>query len=355
MITYNDILSRMQDKFKDLSGYSADEASDIGIRLKVLAGEIYSSYTNLEFIKTQMFPQTATGTYLDMHAMQRGLQRIGATKSSGTLTFSRAENILYDVTIPKGTVCATAQINGVRYVTLEDAYIASGQSSVSVPAESETAGSIANALKSAITVMVTPPAGISAVTNESAFVGGSDSESDDDLRQRLLYSYKNISNGSNCAFYRDIALGFDDVYSVSVINRPNGSGTVDIYVANNGAVLESNKMSEIQSKINSLKEINVNAQVKAPALVSVSITLNIVVKDGYDSNTVKANCEANIANYFSTLKIGQDVFLADIANVVYNTEGIINYQFTNFTDRSISDVQLATLGTTTITVGGVDI
>ena len=59
--TYESILSRMQDRFQELAGFPADDASDIGIRLKVLAGELFSACTNLDWLKRQVFPQTAQG------------------------------------------------------------------------------------------------------------------------------------------------------------------------------------------------------------------------------------------------------------------------------------------------------
>ena len=42
METYEEILGRMQGTFEELAGYPADDASDIGIRLRVLAGEVSS-------------------------------------------------------------------------------------------------------------------------------------------------------------------------------------------------------------------------------------------------------------------------------------------------------------------------
>ncbi|MFQ7061561.1 MAG: hypothetical protein ACLRQY_02295 [[Clostridium] leptum] len=68
--TYESILSRMQDQFQELAGFPADDASDIGIRLKVLAGELFSACTNLDWLKRQVFPQTAQGIQLDYHAQQ---------------------------------------------------------------------------------------------------------------------------------------------------------------------------------------------------------------------------------------------------------------------------------------------
>lgn len=87
METYDTILKRMQEKFQSLSGYSADDASDIGIRLKVLAGEIFSMQSYAEWLKRQMFVQTAGGEQLDYHAGQRGLSRKAAQFAQGVLLF----------------------------------------------------------------------------------------------------------------------------------------------------------------------------------------------------------------------------------------------------------------------------
>lgn len=59
MESYGSVLERMQQTFQELAGFSADDASDLGIRLKVLAGEVYSLLNGVEWLKNQMFPQTA--------------------------------------------------------------------------------------------------------------------------------------------------------------------------------------------------------------------------------------------------------------------------------------------------------
>ena len=65
METYDAILARMKEKFQELSGFSADDASDVGIRMKVLAGEVFSLWNGLEWLKRQAFPATAMGEYLE--------------------------------------------------------------------------------------------------------------------------------------------------------------------------------------------------------------------------------------------------------------------------------------------------
>ena len=220
--TYEAILERMENRFQELAGFSPDDASDIGIRLKVLAGEIFSAYTNLSWLQRQVFPQTAQGTYLDYHAQQRGLQRKPALPSQGILQFSRETALPYDAVIPEGTVCAVSGENGVRFVTTRRAVLKAEEFSVSVPAQSEEGGQAMNAAAGAIQVLVTPPPGITAVTNPNGFTGGADGETDDGLRERILESYRSIPNGTNSAFYREFVLQYDEIYSASVVPRARG-------------------------------------------------------------------------------------------------------------------------------------
>ena len=51
----------MKLRYEQESGSTIDEVSETAIRLKVLAGEIYSAQVNLEWLKNQMFADTASG------------------------------------------------------------------------------------------------------------------------------------------------------------------------------------------------------------------------------------------------------------------------------------------------------
>ena len=65
METYGEILARMKAKFAELSGATVNDDSDVGIRMKVLAGEVLSLQSNAQWLKNQMFAQTASGVQLD--------------------------------------------------------------------------------------------------------------------------------------------------------------------------------------------------------------------------------------------------------------------------------------------------
>lgn len=65
-MNYELILSKMKEKFVSLSGINPDDASDIGIRLKLMAGEFLAIYKKIEFVKNQIFPQTASDEFLEI-------------------------------------------------------------------------------------------------------------------------------------------------------------------------------------------------------------------------------------------------------------------------------------------------
>ena len=130
MYSYDEILQKMVDKYKELSGFEVFEESDIMIRLRVLAGELFNSYNALEYVKRQMNVKTAESEYLDNHALQRGLSRKNGVKAKGEVTFSLSAIASRDIVIDKGTVVSTASADVKSFETDETVIIKDGTLSV---------------------------------------------------------------------------------------------------------------------------------------------------------------------------------------------------------------------------------
>lgn len=343
METHDTILARMKNKFSSLAGFEADDASDIGIRLKVLAGEIYSLWNGMDWLKRQAFPQTALGEQLDMHALQRGLKRKQAVAASGSLTFSRKTALGYDLQIPVGTVCSVPGENPTRVITAQAAVLKTQQLSVTVPAQAQEGGQSGNAAVNAVTVMVTPPAGIESVTNSVPFSGGADGASDDELRERLLQSYAEISNGTNAQFYREYALKHDGIQSVTVKPRAEGSGTVALYLAAKGAVPNADVLSQIQTELNQLREINVDVKVYPATIVQLEIFVYIKPETNCTFDAAKQATITAVSDYFSTLSVGEPVILARVGEAILHTGMVKNYMFdaASAMDTAVKDTELA--------------
>lgn len=63
MESYEEILQRMEDAYEQESGHRAEDVSDTGLRLKVLAGELYRLRAQVAWLERQAFPQTASGEW----------------------------------------------------------------------------------------------------------------------------------------------------------------------------------------------------------------------------------------------------------------------------------------------------
>lgn len=326
MQTYEEILSRMTEKYTELSGINPAENSDIGIRLRVLAGEIYSNAVNTEWLKRQMFLSTAEGEYLDMHAYERGLTRREATPAFGEVTFSIQEPQEKNISIPKGTVVA-GFASLLRFETLTDAVIYAGDLSVTVKAKSLGEGREYNVLKDNITVMVTPPAGVDAVTNVEPFSGGCNRESDESLRERIKDTIRFPQNGANCAYYEGMAESIDGVHSAAAVPRGRGVGTVDVYIAAEGSMASDEALEKVQTLLSEKREVNVDVLCKKAEPSLVNFYLEVVIEEGYGFDDVKDRVRENVADYITTRGVGGAVLMCDIAECVYHTEGVKSFNF----------------------------
>ena len=287
------------------------------------AAQLQTLYIYADWALAQSFPQTAAGEYLDRHAALRGLARKAGEKAHGVLRFRIDLAREDDVSIPAGTVCSTAGL--VRFVTLEDAAIAAGSLYADAPAQAESAGSAGNAAVQTVTVLTQAPVGVAGVTNMAAFVGGSDGETDEALRQRVLSSFVRLPNGANAAFYEQRALSHAGVRAVSVIPRENGIGTVGVVIAAEDGVPSDTLVAEVQADIQKVREIAVDVTVRAPSAQAVAVTAALTPKAGASFDEAKAAVTSALAAYFGGGMLGKSVYRAALGNVIYGTGLVENY------------------------------
>lgn len=341
----------MKDKFTSLAGYSPDEASDLGIRIRVLAEEIYSIGAAVDWLRRQTFAQTADGAELERRAQERGLFRKPPVAAHGILTFSRTTSLWFDIPIPAGTVCSTQGENAARYVTTVDSALKAGTLSVDVPAGAETPGSAGNTQAGTIVVMVTPPTAMQNVANASAFAGGEDAETDDALRARLLQGCAAPGNGANAAWYREAALACDGVSSAGVMPRPNGAGTVAVYLGGRGCAPSDAVVRQVSDTLNRQRELCTQVTVAAASPAAVNVTAGVKQKAGLDAAAVKTACETAVRDYFCSLGVGEPAVPAALNAALFST-GTIGDCTLSVQSVSIAQNQLAVCGTLSVSVTG---
>ena len=341
METVETILARMRAAYEESAGFPADEAADIGIRLRVLAGEVFSLWNALEWLKREAFPSTASGAQLDAHAMGRGISRKEALPARGVLAFSRADAV--------DTVCA-AQGGGVSFVTVEDAVLAAGTLSATAAAEAAVGGAGTNAAAGKVTVLVSAPAGVEAVTNPAAFTGGADAEDDEALRRRLLESYAHVSNGPNAESYRQAALRCGGVASAAVKPRANGAGTVAVYLGGQGETAAAAAVQAVKDQLEALREINVDVSVAAATEVEIPVSVYVKPREPHTFEAAKSAVQEAVAAFFRRMAVGEPFYTARLGCELLATGMVDNYSFedTVTSDEKIEISELAVAGTVTV-------
>lgn len=347
MESFNEVYSRMLNKYNELTGIMPSDESDISIRLKLLAGEIIACQMNLDFIKNQAFIETATGEYLDYHGASRGLVRKESIKAKGVVAFKLETELTYTVAIPKGTLVATTGADTVTYETDIDVQIGIGKTLVSAPCTAIEGGRKGNAKATEVNVLVDSIADIYSVSNKNPFSGGVDAESDEDFRARILESIENVSNGTNIAYYKKLALSVAGVSSASVVALGRGAGTVDVYIYSYGEKASDKLVASVQALIDDKREINSDVKVFTAVPYATTVDVNIAVKNGYDFESVAEKCTTALQELISNLAVGEGLKCAELAEKIYHIEGVQNYEILN-SDTEITQDKFITADTINI-------
>lgn len=169
------------------------------------------------------------------------------------------------------------------------------------------------------------------------------------LRERLLASYSTIANGTNAAFYYEEAMKHDFVYSVGVIPRARGIGTVDVVAAGKGRLLSEDCLALIAQDLAGKKEICVEVAVRSPSLVVTDVIIDLHAKEEYGFDETKAALEAYITEYIASLKIGEPLLVSRLCAGICALDGVHNHKVTSpVQDITAAADELIVLGSVTI-------
>ena len=344
----SEIYAEMCASYADITGMTVKDGCDMAVRLYAAAAQLESLYVYNDWVKKQCFPQTAEGEYLDLHAEMRGHERVEARPAMGNITFSAKSPVDTALEIPIGTVCMNAA--GQRFITLQPGRIPAGQRSAEIPAKAVTAGEAGNVDARTIVYMQQAPIGVSSCVNEERFYNGRDREDDETLRKRLLDNYKALPNGGNAAFYEQTALSVEGVAAAVAIPKSRGVGTVDVIIAGEGGMPSEILLARVGTLLSTQREICVDVQVSAPTAVTVDMTIELDVEEGYSYNVTVVEVNRAIAKLFGGSMLGRNVLIAEIGNKIYNIDGVKNYKITlPANDLEIASDELPVLGTLSFT------
>jgi hypothetical protein len=210
---------------------------------RALARSELGLYERIEEVLNTVDVLKATGTDLDHLVAAQLLTRRLGDYATGYLTFYRNTPSMVDITIPSGTRCKSGAL---FFKTTVEGVLSAGDVSVSVAATAEIRGLSGNVTDHTVTNIYSSVPGIDSVSNPISFVGGTDAETDDELRQRYIDVYTLPGLATSEMIARHLT-DLDGVSDARVINC--GSGDVEVIVDWNGGLTENNPdiVSELEA------------------------------------------------------------------------------------------------------------
>jgi uncharacterized phage protein gp47/JayE len=283
------------------------------------------------------FPAYAWGTYLDEHGLTVGLIRKDAAPAVGSVTFTGAAGTLLATGVQVGTQQTAPDADPVAFATTAPATIPVGGTIV-VPVQAVEAGTAGNVAALAVSVLLSPVSGITAVSNVQAISAGADVESDEAFRDRVLLAYQGAQGSGTVADYLSWALSYPGVGNASVFPLWAGAGTVRVIVTDDlnrpvpGAVVTGlqNLLDPVAGQGRGLAPIGATVTVATPTTLTVNVTATVVTASGYSltgtAGTIAVGPAATTAvrAFIDSLAPGQTVVLEAVKSRFFSIPGIVD-------------------------------
>lgn len=349
MTVYESLLDNMVKRIESLGKCSIEPASDMMIKVMTVARELELLYGKLDFYEKQLFPDTAEGEYLIKHGESKGIFKKGAAKSSGFVTFKATVATATPILIPKGTLVGCTGIPDVTFATNTDVTLSANALSVQSAVTSVEEGVHTSVSPLLVDMLITPLAGIKGVSNPAKISGGSDGESDESYRLRVVEGYKKISNGCNLHYYEQLARSVDGVWYAKAVYKTSPSAQVVIYVENNTRTISASKIAEVLKVVNSSRELGVSVVVQAATKQVVNVDIMLKVDNLTGGPTYIITAEQVVAQYVGELSIAEAFSITKLGARLLAISGVLDVEFTEpATSAFMTASQIADLGSISI-------
>ncbi|HAR86517.1 MAG TPA: hypothetical protein DCR69_12370, partial [Clostridium sp.] len=238
------------------------------------------------------------------------------------------------------------------FSTTVEATILSG--SAEIPIKSENIGSKYNVLANTIINLPVSIVGISSVNNNLTTTGGTNIETDEELKSRLLLQIQNPATSGNPAHYKLWTMSVDGVGACKIFSLWNGPGTVQVVIVDsNKKVANETLINSVADYIETQRPIGPTVSVISAAEKVINVDVTLTINTGYTLETIKTSIEENINKYLQDIAFNADyVSYARIGGIILDTDGVIDYsnlQLNNLmANIAISAKEVAVLGTVTV-------
>lgn len=322
--------------------------SALRIMSDAMAGLGHLAYLYLDWLAKQLMPDTAEQEWLDRFGViwltnaDGSKGRKAATYAQGTVLFQGTSGTI----IPIGTLLTGA--NNLQYQTVTAGEI-DGSGQGTADAVALTAG-IAGNLPDGTTMSIQPAIfGGPTATLLGDMTGGVDQESDDQLRERILFRIQNPPMGGSQADYVIWAMAVPGVTRAWAAPE-QGAGTItlrflmdDLYPDNHGLPAPAD-IQVVSDYIDSKRPVTVkDCYVMAPILYFYDVTIRNL---DTDTPTVRGAIEDSIAAMeFARSVPGQTIYRSWVDEAISQAIGERSHELDFVTTDMPAPGYMPTIGT----------
>lgn len=280
--------------------------------------------------EAQIFPDTATGVYLDKAAALYGVSpRKGALGSSTYIRVSADPGTVYDTSV------TFVNKNGIRFQV--DEALAVGESGYGyVKVRSINAGYSTNVPPNSITNVSPQPQGHIECTNEYYAIGGRDSEDDETFRIRIKNNL-NILSKNTIEYWTQTLSNIDDRVLKVMSAGLDEKGIYNLYVVSQNGIFfteeELDTLLESAQGYFGISELNIEGKVVGIGIKNIDwfyvgsergLDFRVQLQPDYDVATVRQNIQVNLTKYldFRFWTPGKIVEWDDLLDIVKKTDGV---------------------------------
>lgn len=241
--------------------------------------------------------------------------RKAATKCTGIVTFSINEVSDIDIEIPEGSVVSTTHTVGGKIYEFEvaaDSVLKAGELEVDVEVIGVNGGHAYLPPNSVRTINDSIP-GIAEVTNKVEIVGGTDRETDEELRDRAKQALVKMGRGT-CDSIKAAVSEIDGVTYCNVYDMRSGVGTVDVFIATEKQPTPPEILDEVRRIAEETKAAGIKVNILTPVVKMISISVEIKSRIQYEPRDIYDT----IYQYINNFTIGRSLILNQLERLVLN-------------------------------------
>lgn len=309
--------------------------------------ELAEAYIKMDILENQLSLLTATGTNLDNRAYEQGMAREQETQAERIGTFKKYQTdengeyvkdedgnkILIDMDIDEGS----------RFVSSDDSSIIYEFTGKNDDGENilkcETYGTVGNEYVGTILPLTAIPDLVEAKIT-STYTPAQDTESDDELRTRVVNKLNSLSFGGNIDAYIEKVSSIDGVGTCKVFPawQYNGSVLLSVVDSSYDPITESfaeRIKEEIDPEESSgrgvgFAPIGHYVTITTPVKSDVKVQFHIDLDANITAENIQEECEEKVEGYFRLVRheFAQDkilgIYRARIIDAILEIDGVLN-------------------------------